>query len=152
MKIIDTHAHILKSSYKEDLNMVINKMIEKKVEAYNISYDLYSSLEALELYKLYNFLKPVIGIHPVDTVGYKEHNYIGKLEKLITDEVVAIGEIGLDYFHQPFYKEEQKEAFIEQIELAKKYGLSIVVHTRDSLEDCYEIIKNYPKQKFLLHS
>ncbi len=152
MKIIDTHAHVLKSSYKDELPKVIEEMKERNIEAYNISYDLISSMETLKMYEEHKFLLPVIGIHPCDTQEYKKHGYVEKLEKLITDDVVAIGEIGLDYFHKPFDAEEQKEAFIEQIELARKYDLPIVVHTRDSLDDCYEIIKNYPEQKFLLHS
>lgn len=149
--IIDTHAHVLNESYKEDLHNVIKQMQENNTIAYNISYDLKSSKETLLLNEQYDFLIPVIGIHPNDTKGWNQ-SMLDELESLISDKVAAIGEIGLDYHYEGYDKEEQAKAFVQQIELAGKYNLPIVVHTRDSLEDCYEIVKNYPNQKFLFHS
>ena len=151
MKLIDTHAHILSTSYNENLNEVIEEIKSKEMIIFNISFNLKSSQEVLNLFEKYNFLKPVIGIHPVDTKGYCK-NVIEELEKMINSNIVAIGEIGLDYHYEGYDKNTQKEAFVDQIKLAQKYNLPIVVHTRDSLEDCYEIIKDYPDQKFLLHS
>lgn len=148
---IDTHAHVLKDSYGDELNNVIAKMKEKDTVAYNISYDIDSSKEVLSLYEEHKHLIPVIGVHPVDTKGWNE-SILNELELLINDDVAAIGEIGLDYYHEPFNKDEQARAFVDQIELSIKYDLPIVVHTRDSLEDAYEIIKNYPEVKFLVHS
>lgn len=151
MKVLDTHSHILFSSYKEELQDVINALKEQEIVVFNIAYDLDSSKEVLDLFKRNNFLIPVIGIHPSDSVGYNK-DFLNNLENMINDDAAAIGEIGLDYHFEGYNKEEQKIAFIEQIKLASKYDLPIVIHTRDSLEDCYEIISLYPKQKFLLHS
>lgn len=151
MKIIDTHAHVTTWSYKEEHQSVIDKMKERNVIAYNIGTTLKDSREILDLNEQYEYLLPVIGIHPgeVDslTEGWEE-----ELETLIQRNPKAIGEIGLDYHYEGYDGEYQKEVFIKQIEIAGKHNLPIVVHTRDSLEDCYEIVKNYPEQKFLFHS
>lgn len=150
-KIIDTHAHVNKWSYEDELSDVIEKMISKNVYAYNIGTNLDDSKIILELSKQYKNLLPVIGIHP-EAVLELPSDWFEQLESMITSDVAAIGEIGLDYHYEPYDKELQKKIFIKQIELAGKHNLPIVVHTRDSLEDCYEIVKNYPKQKFLFHS
>ncbi len=150
--IIDTHAHVLKASYKEELTNVIEEMKEKNIIAYNISYDINSSIETVELSKQYDFLIPVVGVHPNDSKGWGEEMLNSLKEIISNNQVAAIGEIGLDYHYEGYDKETQKKAFIDQIELAMELKLPIVVHTRDSLEDCYEIIKNYPDQKFLFHS
>lgn len=151
MKIVDTHAHVNKWSYEDELSNVIKKMIEKEVYAYNIGTNLDDCKTVIELARQYENLLPVIGIHPEETRELEE-DWFEKLEAMIDDDIAAIGEIGLDYHYPPFNKEEQAKIFIKQIELAGKYNLPIVVHTRDSLEDCYEIVKNYPEQKFLFHS
>jgi len=151
MKLIDTHAHVLSTSYQDNLEDVIKEIKQKNMIVFNISFNLKSSQEALDLFKKYNFLKPVIGIHPVDTKHYIK-GWIKELEEKINNDIAAIGEIGLDYHYEGYDKDLQKEAFIDQIELAQKHKLPIVVHTRDSLEDCYEVIKHYSNQKFLLHS
>ncbi len=152
IKVIDTHSHVLSSSYGDELNDVIKKMKQENIEAFNISFDIKSSKEVLKLNKDHSFLHPVIGIHPVDSKNIKQES-IDELRKLISDnDVAAIGEIGLDYYHEGYDKDVQKKWFIKQIELAGEFDLPVVIHTRDSLDDCYEIIKNYPNQKFLLHS
>jgi len=73
------------------------------------------------------------------------------LEELITDKVVAIGEIGLDY-HYPHNKRKQMLSFSAQLDLARKYNLPVVIHTRDSIEDTIEILKSFKDMKILLHS
>lgn len=151
MKIIDTHGHVLSTSYNDDLEKVINETKKNNMVVFNISFDLDSSKETLNLFKKHNNLIPVIGIHPLDSKGYKKE-WISELEELINDDVAAIGEIGLDYHYEEYNKETQFQVFNDQIILAAKYNLPVVVHTRDSLEDCYDVIKNYPNQKFLLHS
>lgn len=151
MKIIDTHAHILRASYENKLLDVIDDINKRKMIVLNVAYNLKTSNEVIKLNSMFPNLIPIIGIHPNDTKNCKG-DCILNLEKILNEKVVAIGEIGLDYHYDEYQKEKQKKFFIEQINLAKKYKLPIVVHARDSLEDCYKIIKNYPDQKFLLHS
>lgn len=151
MIIIDTHAHVTKRSYGELLNRVIEKMQERNTIAFNIGTNIEDSKEILQLSRGNHHLVPVIGVHPCDTQGWNE-SMANELESLIDDTVAAIGEIGLDYYHEPFDKDEQAIAFRAQIEIAQRNKLPVVVHTRESLEDCYNIIKDYPDVKFLFHS
>ncbi len=148
----DTHAHVTKRAFEDKLEEVIIKLKEENTVAYNIGTTIDDSKEIIELSKQHNNLIPVVGVHPCDTQEWNE-SFINQLEEIVKDnKVAAIGEIGLDYYHEPFNKEEQAKAFVDQINLANKYELPVVVHTRESLDDCYEIIKNYPNTKFLLHS
>ena len=103
-----------------------------------------------DLYKKYDgYLVPAIGIHP-ENVDLKE-NTIEALEELLKEnKVVAIGEIGLDYNFNDENKEEQKELFNKQLDLAEKYNLPIIVHTRDSIQDCFDILKKR-KLKGVIH-
>ncbi len=151
MKYIDTHAHVTARAYEDELENVIKQLKEENTFAYNIGTTVEDSKEILELSKKHENLIPVIGVHPCDTQEWND-NIINELESLINDEVAAIGEIGLDYYHEPYNKQEQAIAFKQQIELAKKYELPVVVHTRESLEDCFNIVKEYPTVKFLFHS
>lgn len=92
---------------------------------------------------------PAIGIHPdnIDT----DYNKIKDLEKLIkNNKIVGIGEIGLDYYHNKENKEEQIKLFSQQIDLAEKYNLPIIVHTRDSIQDCFNILKS-KNSKGIIH-
>lgn len=147
---IDTHAHLLKQYYP-NIDETIAKTLSTVPFIFNIAFDYESSEEVLELAKKHQQLKPIIGLHPSEFPTFKAKQ-IHQLEKLINSDVIAIGEIGLDYHYPKYNKIAQKTAFIAQIELAKKHQLPIVIHSRDSLVDCYEIIKKYPNQKFLFHS
>ena len=152
MRIIDTHSHILRKSYVGEFEFVFKKLKEDKdILLINVSYDLTSSQEVMDLYKENRLLFPAIGIHP-DVASDVTNEMLIQLEKMITEDVVSIGEIGLDYHYPNFDAQKQKQLFISQIEIAIKHNLPVIIHTRDSIEDCYEIIKNYPNQKFLLHS
>ncbi len=137
--MIDTHAHIFKEYYN-NIDDLIKELKEKNVlYVLNASTNYKSALEVIELSNKYkNFILPVIGIHPEDI----ENENISKIEELIkNNKIYAIGEIGLDYHWNKENKELQKEFFLNQIILAKKYNLPVVVHTRDSIQDCLNILK-----------
>ncbi len=151
MKTIDTHAHVTKRSYEDKLDEVIKTLNEENTIAYNIGTCIEDSKEIIELSSKHENLIPVIGVHPCDTQGWNE-SMAKELDDLVFDGIAAIGEIGLDYYHEPFNKEEQAIAFKQQIEIAIKHELPVVVHTRESLDDCYEIVKDYKDVKFLFHS
>ena len=113
-------------------------------------YNIESSKKALDIVKEYEGLYSIVGISPNDIENIKEDKDINtnilEIEKIIkTDEnrkIVAVGEIGLDYYWNKENKELQKIIFKKQIELANKYNLPIVIHTRDAINDTLEIIKN----------
>ena len=146
--MIDTHAHIYKEYY-DNIDELINELKSNNmVGVINASTNIDNAKEIIELSKKYeNFLYPIIGIHPEDIDNYD----LDSLEELIkNNKVYGIGEIGLDYYYRNDNKEEQKELFIKQIELANKYNLPIVVHTRDSIQDTFDILKKY-KTKGIVH-
>ena len=129
--MIDTHAHIL-SEFYDNIEDVIQHLKNKNIiNVINCGDSIKSSLEIIELSKKYkDYMLPAIGIHPdnIDT----DYNKINDLEKLIkNNKIVGIGEIGLDYYHNKENKEEQIKLFSQQIDLAEKYNLPIIVHTRD---------------------
>lgn len=136
--MIDTHAHIV-SEYYDDIDLLVKELIEKNIiGVINNATNYKEALEIIELSKKYNnFLYAAIGIHPENV-----EEDINKIENLIKEnKIVAIGEIGLDYHWRKDNKEEQKEVFIKQLKLSKKYNLPVIIHTRDSIQDCLDIIK-----------
>ncbi len=148
--MIDTHAHIL-SEYYDNIDELISMLKDKNVLCVlNASSNYKEALEIIEMSKKYNdFILPVIGIHP-ESIQDKDN--LDKIEELIkNNKIYAIGEIGLDYYWVKDNKEEQKELFIRQIKLAQKYNLPIVVHTRDSIQDTFDILKEH-RVKGVIHA
>ena len=146
--MIDTHAHIL-SEYYDNINDLVKYLKENNVKyVINASTNYNNAKEVIELSKKYNgFLLSAVGIHPEDIDGES----ISNIEKLIKEnKVYAVGEIGLDYHWVKDNKEEQKKLFINQIKLAQKYNLPVIVHTRDSIQDTLDILKEY-KVKGVIH-
>jgi len=137
--MIDSHAHIFGEYYSNIEQLVDNLKRNNICAVINCSTCYKDALEVIELSKKYsNFLYAAVGIHPENI----SDNNIKKLEELIiNNKVVAIGEIGIDYYWDKSNKEKQKELFINQIDLAIKYNLPIIVHTRDSIQDCLDILK-----------
>lgn len=146
--MIDTHCHLDEENY-EDLNVIINEMKDNYMIA--SGYDIETSKNVCKLIRKYNNIYGSIGIHPSEVKKFKISD-INKIEEMISDKIVAIGEIGLDYYWDKDNKEEQKKFFIEQIKLAQKYNLPIVIHSRDAIEDTYDILNKYLKNtKAVLH-
>ena len=147
--MIDSHAHILKEYY-DDIDSLVKELKSKSVlKVINCASGFKDIDEILNLSKKYNgFLYPAIGIHPENV---NDLDNIEKLEDLIkNNKIIAIGEIGLDYYWNKDNKELQKELFIRQLDLAEKYNLPIIVHIRDSIGDCYDILKTR-KLKGIIH-
>lgn len=147
--MIDTHCHLDLENYP-DLEDVILKMEGNYMIA--SGYDIDSSKHVFQLIKKYDNIYGTVGIHPTDTKKYQLED-LKHIEKMLTNsKIIGVGEIGLDYYWDKDNKEKQKEFFIEQIKLAQKYNMPIVIHSRDSLEDTYEILKEYLNDtKAVLH-
>lgn len=137
--MIDTHCHLGKEDY-EDVSAVIknmgnNIMIVSTASPTDIK-------EVIRLCEKYPNIYGTIGIHPEFADTYKDED-LNMVEKYLTHpKVVGIGEIGLDYYYTKENKEKQQELFIKQINLANKYKKTIVIHSRDAIEDTYNIIRN----------
>lgn len=145
MVIIDTHVHLNDDRLFKDIDAHIQSANDKNVsKMIVIGYDKISSLRAVEIASKYDGVYAAIGIHPSEV--HKTGSYdLDDIETLISHpKVVAIGEIGLDYYWDKTYKDLQKEYFIKQIQLANKYNLPISVHMREASLDTFNILKDNP--------
>ena len=146
--IIDTHCHLEKQLY-DNLDEIIHHMDGNIMIA--SADNLESSIEVDELTKEYDNIYGTIGIHPTELENYNEET-LKKIEQLLQNKkIVGIGEIGLDYHYGKEDSELQKKVFIDQIELAIKHNLPIVIHSRDAAEDTLKILKKYPNIKMDMH-
>jgi TatD DNase family protein len=146
--MIDTHCHLEKQSY-DSLDSVVQHMQGNYM--ITAACDLNSAKEVLEVIHDYENVYGVIGIHPEELDSFCDKDLLFIEEHINDPKVVGIGEIGLDYYYTKANALQQKELFIKQLELAKKYNKCVVVHSRDALEDTLLILKNYPTLKIILH-
>ncbi|MGM9875802.1 MAG: TatD family hydrolase [Bacilli bacterium] len=147
---IDTHCHVL-NDYYDDIDEIINKCKNNDVNKIIVSgCDIETNKEVLELVNKYDIIYGTIGFHPTELNDFKEE-YFDFLEKnIMNKKIVGIGEIGLDYHYEDTDKNEQINVFTRQLEIAEKYDKPIVVHSRDSIQDTYNILGNY-KLKGSIH-
>jgi len=149
--MIDTHCHIEIEDYK-NIEQILENCKKNGIDKIIVSgYDLESSKEAVKLADKYDAIYATVGFLP--EVLQKENSYdLNDLEILLQNKkVVGIGEIGLDYYWYKDNKEEQKKLFISQIKLALKYNKPIVIHCREAIQDCYDIVKKYSNLKGTMH-
>ncbi len=152
--MIDSHIHLNDQVYDNDLDLVISRAKEKGVEKVLL---ISCNFELLK--KTYDIVKKdpsyflmAFGLHPVDISKYSTKDLSEVKTILEKKEIVALGEIGLDYHWYPEEKEKQKFFFEEQIKIAKAVDVPIVVHCREAYDDCYEILKKYSPIKGVVHS
>ncbi len=157
MDFFDTHSHYNDEAYDGDREEIIEQIYKEGItKAVVIGYNIEKSEKAIEIAKDNEFIYAAIGIHPSDIGKTKEEilSQIEKIKEMSTNKkVVAIGEIGLDYHWEKGNTELQKFAFRQQINLANKLKLPIVIHSRDAIMDTIEILKDYetPKYSGILH-
>ncbi len=150
--IFDTHAHYDDIAFDEDRNHLLESLPNRDVcGVITAGSDLESSLKATEISKKYDYIYAAVGIHP-ENIQELDENYIKKLENIIfaNKKVVAVGEIGLDYHFRSDNRKKQQEVFINQIELANKYGLPVLVHDREAHADTISILKR-TKPRGIVH-
>ena len=157
MKLFDSHCHLNDEKFNEDRKELIENLRRQGVKRLvTAGYSLESSKEAINLSKEYDFIYATIGISPNDVPKTledldKDLNSIKDLYKE-GEKIVAVGEIGLDYYWNTENKEIQKEAFKRQIELSNNLNLPIQIHTREAIADTLEILKdNKVNRKGIFH-
>lgn len=136
--IIDTHCHLDKGDY-DNLESVIMNMSNDIMIASGA--DPKDNKNVIDLVNNYKNIYGTIGIHPEFANTYTEDDLKFIEDNLSNPKIVGIGEIGLDYHWVSDNKEEQKQLFIRQIRLAKKYNKTIVIHSRDAASDTLDILK-----------
>lgn len=143
MQFFDSHAHYNDECFKDNRNEIIQKIYDEGITRIICAgYNIVSSKEAIEIAKCNNFIYSTSGISPNDIEGIKKEDFEEIFNLAQMNKNVAIGEIGLDYYWNKENKEEQKEAFIKQIDIANNLDLPIVIHTRDAISDTIDILKN----------
>lgn len=140
--IFDTHAHYDDEAFDEDRESVLNSLAENGIGAVvNVGASIQSTKNTLELMKRYPFVYGVVGVHPNETGELNDHLMDWLKHVAQEEKVVAIGEIGLDYYWNEPEPEVQKHWFVRQLALAREVNLPIVVHSRDAAKDTLDIIK-----------
>lgn len=149
MNLFDSHAHLDDEKFDIDRDKIINEIKKSEIKRLvSAGYSLEGSKNAVDLSNKYDFIYATCGISPNDIPQSEEELWknIQKIKDLAINnkKVVAIGEIGLDYYWEKDIKrrELQKKAFIEQIKIANELELPIVIHTREAVMDTLEILKN----------
>ncbi|ABY91389.1 TatD family hydrolase [Thermoanaerobacter brockii subsp. lactiethylicus] len=138
--LVDSHAHLEDEKYDKDREEVIEECKKDLTFLINVGSNILTSKQSIKLAHNYDFIYASVGIHPHD--AQKEFDKVEEIERLaLQEKVVAIGEIGLDYYYNDPPKEFQKEVFIKQIRLAKKLNLPIIIHDRDAHGDILDILK-----------
>ena len=147
MNLFDSHSHYNDDKFNMDREEIIKETLLNGVSNFIVAgYNIESSKKAIEIAKEYNEIYAIVGISPNDLENVETKDDIDKcineIKNIAKDKkVVAIGEIGLDYYWNKENKELQKDMFIKQIEIANELDLPIVIHTREATIDTIEILK-----------
>lgn len=156
MRVFDSHSHYNDEKFDEDREKILHEIYEAGITKIIVAgYDIESSKKAIDLSNKYDFIYAICGISPNDILKTENEiiKQIKKIENIAkADKVVGIGEIGLDYYWNKENKELQQMAFINQIKLANKLNLPIIIHTREAVMDTIKILKeNTPNKKGVFH-
>jgi TatD DNase family protein len=147
MKYFDTHSHFFESPIIENFDEVVKECKENGILVNNVGTNLETSLKVVEQSKNVSNMFCSIGVHPTSIEDKNEKEIFEKFDLLLKEhkknKIIAIGETGLDYFHNPNDKEIQKKFFLKHIELAIKHNMPLILHVRDAHEDAIEIITTH---------
>ena len=168
--MFDSHAHLNSDKFEGRYIENVKKVMERLEYVVIPAWDYESSIKALEISENYSNIYVALGLHPTEVprflkeaenlnLTFEEYinNILDKIEKLIVNnrkKVVAIGELGLDYYwdKEEYTRNLQKEMMIKQIELANKLELPIVIHTRDATIDMIKLLKeNVVEKRGIMH-
>ena len=154
MEFFDSHSHYNDEKFDDDREQVIKDTYNEGTTKFVCAgYNIQSSIASLEMAKKYDFIYSICGISPNDIPQSEQELWknIEEITKIVVEnkgkKLVAIGEIGLDYYWNKENKDLQKQAFIKQIEIANKLELPIVIHSRDASVDTIEIIRTHEVHK-----
>lgn len=139
---IDSHAHLDDKRYDDDRDTLINSLESNKIKlAINIGADLKTSIASVELADQYKNIYAVVGVHP-HSASQVTDQVIEKLRELSKHpKVLAIGEIGLDFYYDNSPRDLQRKWFKEQLKLAKELNLPVVIHSREAAQETFDYIK-----------
>lgn len=154
--IIDSHAHLTDEKYTGEVETIVEELPKSNIEkVVCVGYDTDSSISSVELANTYERVYATVGIHPHDSKSATAEDY-SKFEDLIkaNRKIVAVGEIGLDYFYDLSPRDCQQRVFVEQLELASALKMPVAIHLRDAYADMQKLLfdnANKLQNGFVLH-
>lgn len=161
-KLFDTHAHYYDSRFWEEAegaDAILADVFAGDVDRIiNVGTDLDNSRTCLEMASRYEGMYAAVGIHPSDCRDLNKNaiaefaHFLEEHRDFAAHKIVAIGEIGLDYYWEPYDKAHQMFFFEEQMKLAEKYDLPVVIHDREAHGDCFETVLRFPNVHGVFHS
>ncbi len=148
----DTHAHYDDSAFDDDRGALLPELYASGVELIiDPGCDVKSSRAAIALAEKYPFVYAAVGIHPEELAGIADGALAVIRELAAHEKCAAIGEIGLDYYWDASRREEQKELFAKQLELALELGKPVIIHDREAHADTFEIVNRYLNLRGVFH-
>lgn len=152
--LIDAHAHMDDEAFDEDRDAVLKALREEGVLAVvNPGFDLASSKRAIALANAYENVFANVGSHPHEARFYDAETEAAYLAMTKEKKVIAIGEIGLDYHYDYTERGKQRSVFERQLALAEELDMPVVIHTREAIQDTYDIMKNFGSRiQAVMHS
>ena len=140
--IFETHAHYEDEAFDEDRRELLESLPKQNIEyVVNISSGIKTVEQSINLAENYDYIYASVGIHPGETMLLDEERFLWLNEKANHPKVLAVGEIGLDYYWDTPDRDIQKEWFIKQMEMAKEIDKPLVIHSRDAANDTYNLMK-----------
>lgn len=178
--IIDTHSHLNFNAYKNDLDEVIKRTLDSDIFCINVGSKYETSKEAVEIAEKHEGMYAAVGLHPIYAAAEfvkirtdpEEGDFLPKEQEFdyekyknlsLSKKVIAIGEIGLDYYYRPKtkakleqFKEKQKQIFLQQLDFARELDLPVILHCRMAHEDLIKLLGaqiavSYKEMKGVIH-
>ncbi len=144
MRIFDTHAHYDDEAFDTDREELLKALPGSGIEyVVNVGASIATTRSTLELSSKYDYIYAAVGVHPSDIADLNEESFSWLKEQTVRQKVVAVGEIGLDYYwdKEPEVQAAQQVWFKRQLDLAREAGLPVIIHSRDAAKDTVDIMK-----------
>lgn len=140
--IFESHAHYDDDAFDEDREELLNSFREKGIEyVINVGANIQTTKNTIALTEEYPFIYGAVGVHPSDTDELDEEKFAWLKEQCALPKIVAVGEIGLDYYWDEPDRKIQKKWFARQLELAREVKLPVIIHSRDAAKDTLDMMK-----------
>ncbi len=153
LKLIDTHAHLYAEQYKDEIGRIIEQFDTYNIDkVLNVGIDIESCKKVVEMIDKYPKVYGGAGFHPTELAGIDLADLAMVRELLNHPKILAVGEVGLDYYWDNIARDKQKKIFIKQLEISLEEDYPVVIHCRNADDDMLEIIKSVnPQYKGVFH-
>lgn len=148
----ESHAHYDDERFDDDRDELIMSLNAEGVETViNVASDIVSSKASIALAEKYSFFYASVGVHPHEVSKISESDIATLKELSKHPKVVAIGEIGLDYYYDLSPRDDQRYWFRRQLKLAEELNMPVIIHSRDAAQECFDIIKESSVRRGVIH-